>query len=138
MRRKLKRKIRYNVRAGGEKRGNNKDRAARKRWMLKFFGTGATAPCAHCEKKLTYETITADRIVPGNEGGTYRRENIVPSCLRCNQKRFAGERQGSKEEAAMRAAFGLNPNWRKKKYKIVKRMKFSKKFKSAYRRRKAA
>jgi hypothetical protein len=30
---------------------------------------------------LSYETVQADRIVPG---GSYRHENITPACGRCN------------------------------------------------------
>jgi hypothetical protein len=31
------------------------------------------------------ETITADRWpISGKEGGSYRRDNIRPACLRCN------------------------------------------------------
>lgn len=72
------------VRAGGEKRGNSLDRKRRKFWMLQHFGNGTTCKCAHCKSKLTYETVTADRIEPG---GTYARGNIQPACIDCNRKR---------------------------------------------------
>lgn len=71
-------------RHGGEKRGNSKDRAARKMWMLKSFGNGETCPCVHCGTKLTFVTVEADRIIPG---GSYRRENVQPACRRCNLAR---------------------------------------------------
>ena len=71
-------------RPGGEKRGNCYDRRRRKLWMLETFGDGATAPCTHCLELLTPDTIEADRIVPG---GSYRRDNIQPSCRRCNLDR---------------------------------------------------
>jgi hypothetical protein len=72
------------MRNGGEKRGNSKDRAARKTWMLQAFGNGQTCPCVHCGTPLTYATVQADRIVPG---GSYRRDNIQPSCAADNRER---------------------------------------------------
>lgn len=71
-------------RPGGEKRGNSSDRRRRKHWMLARWGDGHTAPCTHCGCDLVYETIEADRIVPG---GSYRRENIQPACRQCNAAR---------------------------------------------------
>jgi hypothetical protein len=40
--------------------------------------------CYRCGKLLTVETVTVDRIIPGCQGGTYRRENIRPACGFCN------------------------------------------------------
>ncbi|KKL54632.1 hypothetical protein LCGC14_2263440 [marine sediment metagenome] len=71
-------------RAGGEKRGNNQDRRRRKEWMLVHFGNGETVPCFHCDSRLDYDSVEADRIVPG---GAYRRENVQPSCRSCNSSR---------------------------------------------------
>lgn len=71
-------------RNGGDKRGKAADRRRRKTWMLAKFGNGATAPCTHCGKGLDYQTIEADRIVPG---GSYARPNIQPSCRPCNVRR---------------------------------------------------
>lgn len=42
--------------------------------------------CYRCGKLLTLETLTVDRIVPGCKGGTYRRNNIRPSCADCASK----------------------------------------------------
>lgn len=72
------------MRPGGEKRGSAADRRARKLWMLATWGTGKTCPCVHCGKRLNYETVEADRIVPG---GSYRRENVQPACRACNLAR---------------------------------------------------
>jgi 5-methylcytosine-specific restriction endonuclease McrA len=72
------------VRPGGEKRGNSYDRRRRKEWMLRTFGDGEEVPCTHCSTTLTYETVEADRIVPG---ASYRRENIQPACRECNLSR---------------------------------------------------
>lgn len=71
-------------RHGGDKRGSAASRRSRKFWMLKTFGTGVQAPCVHCEEQLTFETVEADRIIPG---GSYRRENVQPACRSCNLER---------------------------------------------------
>ncbi len=71
-------------RHGGEKRGNSYARRARKRWMLSAFGDGESCPCAHCRRPLTYVSVEADRIIPG---GSYRHENVQPSCRDCNLAR---------------------------------------------------
>ena len=79
---------RRNGRPGGEKRGNSSDRRARKLWMLSdrapFGGTGTTVRCVHCGCELDYDTVEADRIVPG---GSYRRDNVQPACRDCNADR---------------------------------------------------
>jgi 5-methylcytosine-specific restriction endonuclease McrA len=67
-----------------DRRGNSRDRLARKHWMLSHFGDGSTANCYHCGMPLTLETMEADRIIPG---GSYRRDNILPACRRCNASR---------------------------------------------------
>jgi hypothetical protein len=40
--------------------------------------------CYRCGELLTVDMVSADRIVPGCDGGTYRRDNIRPACCRCN------------------------------------------------------
>lgn len=118
--RKKRRKTRFNKPRFSElKRGNSKDRAARKRWLLKTYGTGEKVACAHCEKELTYSTLTSDRIIPGHEGGTYRHENIIPSCIECNNNRFIGERHPTLAEEAM-AMFKPKKNPRRRP-KLVKK-----------------
>lgn len=72
------------TRAGGEKRGNAADRRARKTWMLATWGDGITCPCIHCGAILTYETVEADRIIPG---GSYRHDNVQPAGRGCNLAR---------------------------------------------------
>jgi len=54
--------------------------------MLERFGDGQTCPCHACGVGLTYETVEADRIIPGCQGGRYVRENVRPSCAGCNRK----------------------------------------------------
>lgn len=44
----------------------------------------ALCRCYRCGKLLTADTVTADRIIPGDAGGTYRRDNIRPACGPCN------------------------------------------------------
>lgn len=65
-------------------RGNTKDRAARRAFLLTKFGDGETCPCYRCAIVLDNSTVTADRIVPGIRGGRYTRDNIRPACGPCN------------------------------------------------------
>lgn len=70
-------------------RGSSYERRRRRQWLIDTFGDGVTVMCslrsyAGCLGMLTVETVTADRIVPGIEGGTYRRDNIRPACGPCN------------------------------------------------------
>jgi hypothetical protein len=39
--------------------------------------------CYRCGALLTVATVSADRIKPGCQGGTYRRDNIRPACAGC-------------------------------------------------------
>lgn len=77
-------KISRRTASGDDKRGNSRDRRARKLWMLGHFGDGTTCACAHCGEQLEYAELEADRITPG---GSYRRDNIQPSCGKCNKAR---------------------------------------------------
>lgn len=87
-------------------RGNSKARRSRRKWLVETYradrdvlphpgmednpidvalGEGVPAcRCYRCGTLLTEETVTADRIIPGIEGGSYRRENIRPCCGYCN------------------------------------------------------
>lgn len=108
---------------GPDLRGNYKDRAARKRWMLKTFGNGKTAKCVHCGKTVNYDTLTADRIIPGCEGGRYRRDNIQPSCGPCNSGRnfrICGIAPEDDPREAMMAAVRRN-GFSRHKWKRMKR-----------------
>jgi hypothetical protein len=70
-------------------RGSVYDRAARRAWLVSTWGDGARVSCyrfAICETWLTVDTVTVDRIVPGRDGGTYRRSNIRPACGPCNSE----------------------------------------------------
>lgn len=51
------------------------------------LGNGVPAcRCYRCGDLLVEDTVTADRIKPGVQGGTYRRENIRPACGDCNSE----------------------------------------------------
>lgn len=84
-------------------RGSAEDRKRRRAWLVENFradadllrlygaevatlqGMGEPAcRCYRCGSLLTVDTVTVDRIVPGCQGGTYRRNNIRPACGRCN------------------------------------------------------
>jgi 5-methylcytosine-specific restriction endonuclease McrA len=67
-------------------RGSSYDRRARKRFLLDKFGDGESVWCYRCPTRLTFDTVTVDRIIPGRDGGTYRRDNIRPACAPCNSE----------------------------------------------------
>ena len=84
----------------GNARGSAEDRRVRKQWLLDNFGNGETAKCYRCPTVVDFVTITVDRIIPGCEGGTYRRGNIRPACAPCNEE--TGGRLGAQRAAANR------------------------------------
>lgn len=92
----------------GNARGNAEDRRRRREWLVETYradvdaypevadrsywhgtrlGLGVRAcRCYRCGVLLTVETVTVDRIIPGCQGGTYRRNNIRPACGPCNSE----------------------------------------------------
>lgn len=108
--------------SNGNVSGNSEDRRRRKVWLVETYradfvlvlGEFDTAPrpvsrstlvfnaygytvqeccrCYRCGTLLTVETLTVDRITPGCQGGTYRRNNIRPACSGCNSKTGGGTR----------------------------------------------
>lgn len=52
-----------------DKRGNSRDRARRKQYLLDQFGDGTHAHCYRCGKLLSYDTITVGRTTPGSTVG---------------------------------------------------------------------
>lgn len=92
----------------GNVRGNNRQRKARKEWLLQEFGDGTTVAChmresPGCLGTLTAATLWVDRYpIPGAEGGTYRRDNIRPGCQPCQT--HAGGRLGAARKAAKKEA----------------------------------
>lgn len=86
---------------GGD-RGSAEDRRRRREWLVTTYradvdvlpvasgfvrverGHGVPAcRCYRCGRLMTAATLTVDRIKPGCKGGTYRRDNIRPSCDDC-------------------------------------------------------
>jgi 5-methylcytosine-specific restriction endonuclease McrA len=74
-------------------RGNSKDRKARVWWLLRRYGNGIECPCLLrisplCERRLSRDTITVDKVIPGTQGGRYTHPNIIPACSPCNRRKF--------------------------------------------------
>ncbi len=82
-------------------RGTTKDRIRRREFMLNEFGclvelgfwplghnlTMIFIRCHHCGGCLDPTEFEIDRWpICGKHGGTYRRDNIVPSCSVCNKR----------------------------------------------------
>ena len=94
----------------GNARGGTEERRRRREWLVLTYranrdvtvielrdgsslvldvdpGTEGSSPacrCYRCGCLLTVDTVTVDRIKPGCQGGTYRRDNIRPACGTCN------------------------------------------------------
>lgn len=92
----------------GNRRGSAEDRRRRREWLVMTYranvdvvvallpikrhrvrivplGEGEPAcRCYRCGTLLTVDTVTVDRIIPGCQGGTYRRDNIRPACAHDN------------------------------------------------------
>lgn len=49
--------------------------------------------CFRCGDLLTAKTLVVDRIIPGCDGGTYRRNNIRPECHSCSATRGGAVRR---------------------------------------------
>jgi len=88
--------------SNGNASGSSYDRRRRKQWLLETFGDGKTAPCHYCKAPLDFETLTVDRILAGVLGGTYRRTNIRPACMRDNS--IEGSKLRDELKAARQAA----------------------------------
>lgn len=82
------------MRAGGDRRGNNIARQRRRIWLLETFDPDLGPDKARCALKISdvcagtvdAGSLTVDRIEPG---GTYRRDNIQPACIPCQNKQGA-------------------------------------------------
>lgn len=72
------------MRHGGEHTMNSKSRRAQRQRLVNVYGNGVTVKCVHCGSELTAKTVERDRRIPG---GSYRFENLQPSCSRCNKQR---------------------------------------------------
>ena len=72
-------------RAGDDLRGSSGSRSDRTQKLLAEFGDGVTCPCVWCGCPLTAATLSQDKIYTLHEGGRYTMDNLLPSCLQCNQ-----------------------------------------------------
>ena len=94
---------------GNDKRGSSYDRRARRAWLLSpeagWGGDGEKVPCSEpgCGAMVNMRTMYVDRIIPGEQGGTYRRDNIKPHCGSCSHKQ--GQRR-MREKIAEQSAYG--------------------------------
>lgn len=110
--------------SNGNSSGNSEDRRRRRAWLLETYradvdvynglitvtywqdrdgvlvcqlGEGIPAcRCYRCGCLLMIETLTVDRIIPGCQGGTYRRNNIRPACSDCNSETGGRTRRKAK------------------------------------------
>ena len=99
--------------SNGNSAGSAEDRRRRRAWLIETYEAdtmvrwrfGKLVPCEpdhpdaqkacrcfRCGSLLTLETLTVDRIIPGCQGGTYRRNNIRPECSECASKRGGATR----------------------------------------------
>ncbi len=77
-----------NCRPNGDPRGSSVQRRARRFWLLSaaagWGGDGETVPCWECGVLLEFDDLFVDRIIRGEDGGTYGRDNIAPHCCPCS------------------------------------------------------
>lgn len=78
----------YRGSSNSNQRGNTRDRARRRAWLLKTYESDVPGfcRCYRCGGLLSENTLTVDRIVPGCKGGRYVRKNIRPACAKCNSE----------------------------------------------------
>jgi hypothetical protein len=93
----------------GNARGSVYNRRQRRAWLVLTYASDVPGfvRCYRCgcllfnpDKAIPREVLdragavrlTVDRIVPGCQGGTYRRENIRPACGPCNSETGGGVR----------------------------------------------
>lgn len=62
-------------------------------------GPNPACRCYRCGDLLVFETVTVDRIIPGCQGGTYRRNNIRPACGKCNSETGGALRSPSPKQS---------------------------------------
>ena len=43
--------------------------------------------CAYCGRKIEFDDMTIDHIVPSSKGGANTLENTIPSCQLCNNQK---------------------------------------------------
>lgn len=74
-----------------DRRPNAAGRRRLRQRLLDAYGDGEKVECSwqfeDCTGPLTIATMELDRITTGQDGGTYRFDNIVPACGPCNRAR---------------------------------------------------
>lgn len=70
-------------------RGSSYDRRRRRAWLVsKYRVSPAMVECFHCHQRMRANggKWEVDRYpIAGKDGGSYRRDNIVIACERCNR-----------------------------------------------------
>lgn len=67
------------------KRERAKARELKKsRWWQQKTASGL---CYYCGRKFTYKQLTMDHLVPLARGGRSTKDNLVPSCKKCNTRK---------------------------------------------------
>jgi hypothetical protein len=74
-------------RAGGDDRPPGPVRERLKQQLVTEYGDGKTCPCVYCGRTLVPDTISLERIVPGDVGGKYIMANLAPADYGCNLQR---------------------------------------------------
>lgn len=54
------------------------------RWWQQKTGPGL---CYYCGRKTTFKALTMDHLVPLARGGRSTKDNLVPSCKKCNNRK---------------------------------------------------
>ncbi len=63
----------------------NKARELRRsRWWQQKTSPGA---CWYCGHKVGYHNLTMDHVIPLSRGGRSTKDNLVPCCKECNNKK---------------------------------------------------
>ncbi len=56
----------------------------RSRWWQQKTSTGT---CWYCGQKVGFKNLTMDHVIPLARGGRSTKDNLVPSCKECNNKK---------------------------------------------------
>lgn len=96
--------------SNGNQRGSSHSRRSRRTWLVLTYASNIPGYCRcyrcglllfnpdaepqltdehitlYGTQTMTAQTLTVDRIIPGVQGGTYRRNNIRPACGDCNSE----------------------------------------------------
>ncbi len=63
----------------------SKARSLRKtRWWQQKTSSGT---CYYCGEKVGFKDLTMDHVIPLARGGSSRKDNLVPCCKDCNNKK---------------------------------------------------